>query len=115
MRIAWREALRRGEEACPIAGMRGCSVGRSNFVFLSRCGEAAGLEEGAGDHGHQGVFGYSDRRPAFEMGGERQLELRMRLLSHPSGFDRGGEPHAKAALMSPRAVLNHLKAGVLAA
>ena len=38
-----------------MAGMLGCGGGPPTLFLPSRCFEAAGLEEGAGDHGHQGV------------------------------------------------------------
>ena len=59
--------------------------------FPSRGLEAAGLEEGVGDHGHQGVPVESDPGSAFEVvEAEFFLQLLMRLLADPSGFDRGG-------------------------
>jgi hypothetical protein len=41
--------------ACLMAGMLGCGGGAPTLFFPSRCFEAAGLEEGVCDHGHQGV------------------------------------------------------------
>jgi hypothetical protein len=41
--------------ACLMAGMLGCGGGPETLFFPSRCGEAAGLEEGVGDHRHQGM------------------------------------------------------------
>lgn len=41
--------------ACRTAGMVGCGGGPETLFFPSRCGEAAGLEEGVGDHRHQSV------------------------------------------------------------
>jgi len=50
------------------------------------------LEEGVGDHGHQGVSVYPGPGSAFEVvEAEFLLELLMRLLTDSSGFDRGGE------------------------
>jgi hypothetical protein len=40
--------------ACLMAGMLGCGGG-PEIIFPSRCFEAAGLEEGVGDHRHQRV------------------------------------------------------------
>ena len=42
--------------ACLVAGMLGCGRGPAILFFQSRCFEAAGLEEGIGDPGHQAVF-----------------------------------------------------------
>ena len=62
------------------------------FFFLPRCLEAAELEEGVGDHGHQGVSMQSRPRSAFEVvEAEFLLELLMRLLTDPSRFDCGCE------------------------
>jgi hypothetical protein len=41
--------------ACLMAGMLGCGGGPETLFFPSRCGEAARLKEGVGDHGHQGM------------------------------------------------------------
>ena len=41
--------------ACLMAGMLGCGGGAPILFFPPRCLEAAGLEEGEGDHRHQGV------------------------------------------------------------
>jgi hypothetical protein len=38
-----------------MAGMLGCGGGPEILFFSSRCFEAAGLEEGVGDHRHQPV------------------------------------------------------------
>ena len=58
--------------------------------FSSRCFETAGLEEGVGDHGHQGVSVYPSPGSTFEVvEAKLLLELLMRLLTDPSGFDRG--------------------------
>jgi hypothetical protein len=46
---------KRSRMACLMAGMLGCGGGPPLLFFPSRCFEAAGLEEGVGDHGHQGV------------------------------------------------------------
>ena len=54
------------------------------------CFETAGLEEGVGDHGHQGVSVYPRPGSTFEVVEAKLfLELLMRLLTDPSGFDRG--------------------------
>ena len=77
--------------ACLMAGMLGCGGGPPIF-FPSRCAEAAGLKKGVGDHGHQGVSVQSSPGPACEMVEAKLLfELLMRLLTDPSGFDRGGQ------------------------
>ena len=41
--------------ACLMAGMLGCGGGPVTLFFPSRCFEAAGLEEGEGDHRHQAM------------------------------------------------------------
>jgi len=41
--------------ACLMAGMLGCGGGPATLFFPSRCFEAAGLEEGVGDHRHQSM------------------------------------------------------------
>ena len=84
--------------ACLMAGMLGCGGGPPRLFFSSRCFEAAGLAEGVGDHGHQGVSVYPGPRSTFEVvEAELLLELLMRLLTTPSGFDRGGE-HLEARI-----------------
>jgi hypothetical protein len=40
--------------ACRIAGRVGCGGGAGTF-FLTRGFQTAALEEGGGDHGHEGV------------------------------------------------------------
>src|ERR1700690_758637 len=78
--------------ACLMACMLGCGGGPPILFFPSRCFEAAGLEEGIGDHGHQGVSGESGPGSTFEViEAKFLLKLLMRLLTNPSGFDRGGE------------------------
>ena len=46
---------KRSRMACLMAGRLGCGGGPPILLFPSRGLEAAGLEEGVGDHGHQGV------------------------------------------------------------
>ena len=78
--------------ACRMAGMVGCGGGPPTLFFPSRCFEAAGLEEGVGNHRHQRVSVQSGPGSTFEViEAEFFLELLMRLLTDPSGFDRGGE------------------------
>jgi len=78
--------------ACRMAGMLGCGGGPPILFFPSRCFEAAGLEKGVGDHRHQRVSMQTGPRSTFEVvEAEFLLELLMRLLTDPSGFDRGGE------------------------
>jgi hypothetical protein len=70
----------------------------ADSFFSSRCFEAAGLEDGIGDHGHQGVSVQPGPGSAFKVvKAELLLELLMRLLTDPSGFDRGGE-HLEARI-----------------
>ena len=84
--------------ACLMAGMLGCGGGPPILFFPSRCLEAAGLKECIGDHGHQGVSVQPGPGSAFEVvEAELLLELLMRLLTDPSGFDRGGE-HLEARI-----------------
>ena len=47
--------MKRSRMACLMAGRLGCGGGPPILLFPSRGLEAAGLEEGVGDHGHQGV------------------------------------------------------------
>lgn len=62
------------------------------LFFPSRCFEAAGLEERVGDHRNQRVSVQTGPGSIFEVvEAEFLLELLMRLLTDPSGFDRGGE------------------------
>lgn len=78
--------------ACLMAGMVGCGGGPGILFFPPRCFEAAGLQEGVGDHRHQGVSVQARPGPALEMvEPEFLLELLMRLFADPSGFDGGGE------------------------
>ena len=78
--------------ACLMAGMVGCGGGPPILFFPSRGLEAAGLEEGIGDHGHQGVSVQPEPGSAFEVvEAKLLLELLMRLFADPSGFDCGGE------------------------
>ena len=75
-----------------MAGMLGCGGGPPTLYFPSRCFEAAGLEKGISDHCHQGMSMQTGPGPAFEViEAEFFLELLMRLLADPSGFDRSGE------------------------
>ena len=84
--------------ACLMAGMLGCGGRPPTLFFPSRCFEAAELEEGVGDHGHQGVSVQPGPGSTFEVvEAEFLLELLMRLLADPSGFDRGGE-HLEARI-----------------
>ncbi len=84
--------VKRSRIACRTAGRLGCGGDPPIVFFPSRGLEAAGLEEGVGDHGHQGVPVQSDPRSAFEVvEAEFFLQLLMRLLADPSGFDRSGE------------------------
>lgn len=77
---------------CRMAGMVGCGGGPPTLFFPSRCFEAAGLEERVGDHRHQRVSVQTGPGSTFEVvEAEFLLELLMRLLTDPSGFDRGGE------------------------
>jgi len=49
---------KRSRMACLMAGhARFVGGGPPTLFFPPRCLEAAGLEEGVGDHGHQGVSG----------------------------------------------------------
>ena len=60
--------------------------------FPPRGFEAAGLEEGVGDHRHPCVSMQTGPGSTFEVvEAEFLLERLMRLLTDPSGFDRGGE------------------------
>ena len=78
--------------ACRMAGMLGCGGGPPILFFPPRGFKAAGLEEGVGDHRHQCVSMQTGPGPTFEViEAEFLLELLMRLLTDPSGFDRGGE------------------------
>ena len=75
-----------------MAGMLGCGGGPEILFFPSRCFEAAGLEEGVGDHRHQGMSMQSRPGSAFEVVEPKLLlELLVGLFTDPSGFDRGGE------------------------
>jgi hypothetical protein len=66
--------------------------GQPILFFPSRRFEAAGLKEGIRDHGHQGGSVQPGPGSAFEVvKAKLLLELLMRLLANPSGFDRGGE------------------------
>ncbi len=77
--------------ACRMAGMVGCGGGPPLF-FPPCCFEAAGLKEGVGNHCHLGVSVQADPRSTLEVvEAEFFLELLMRLLTDPSGFDRGGD------------------------
>ena len=87
--------------ACLTAGMLGCGGGPGTLFFPSRCGEAAGLEEGVGDHCHQCVSVQPRPRPALEVvEAEFLLDLLMRLFA---------EIHR--ALMAPASVLIDVSAG----
>jgi hypothetical protein len=56
------------------------------------------LEEGVSNHSHQGVSVQPGPGSAFEVvEAEFLLELLMRLLTDPSGFDRGRE-HLEARI-----------------
>ena len=50
-----------------MAGMLGCGGGPEILFFPSRCFEAAGLEEGVGDHRHQRVSMKSGPGSTFEV------------------------------------------------
>ena len=50
-----------------IAGMLGCGGGPPILFFPSRCFEAAGLEEGIGDHRHERVAVQAMPGSAFEV------------------------------------------------
>lgn len=64
---------------------------RESF-FPPRCDEAAGLEEGVGDHCHQDVSVQPGPRPVLEVvEAEFLLELLMRLFADPSCLDGAGE------------------------
>ena len=83
--------MKRSRMACLMAGGLGCGGGPPNF-FPSRGLEAAGLEEGVSDHGHQGGPVQPNPGSAFEVvEAEFFLQLLMRLLADPSGYDGGGE------------------------
>ena len=84
--------------ACLTAGMLCCGGGSPILFFPSRCFEAAGLEKGVGDHGHQGVSVEPSPGSTFEVvEAEFLLELLMRLLTDSSGLDRRGE-HLEARI-----------------
>src|SRR5450631_3249624 len=71
---------KRSRMACLMAGMPGCGGGPPALFFPSRCFEAAGLEEGVGDHGHQGVSVQPGPGSTFEVvEAKLLLELLMRL------------------------------------
>ena len=62
--------------------MVGCGGGPPTSFFPSRCFEAAGLEEGVGDHRHQRVSVQTGPRSTFEVvEAEFLLELLMRLFT----------------------------------
>ena len=72
--------------------MVGCGGGPGTLFFPSRGLEAAGLQEGAGDHRHQGVSVKAGPGPALEVvEAKLVLELLMRLFATPSGLDGSGE------------------------
>jgi hypothetical protein len=78
--------------ACLTAGMVGCGGGPGILFFPSRSLEAAGLQEGVGDHRHQRVSVKTRPGPPLEMVETKLLlELLMRLFADPSGLDGGGE------------------------
>ena len=83
---------KRSRMACLMAGMLGCGGGPATLFFPSRCFEAAGLEEGVSDHGHQGVSVQPGPGSALEVvEAEFLLELLMRLLADPTRLDGRGE------------------------
>ncbi len=78
--------------ACLTAGMVGCGGGPGILFFPSRGGEAAGLQEGIGDHGHQGVPVQAGPGSALKMvEAKLLLELLMCLFADPSGFYSSGK------------------------
>ena len=78
--------------ACLTAGMVGCEGGPGVLFFPSRGGKAAGLQEGMGDHRHQGVSVKTRPGPPLEMvEPQLLLELLMCLFADPSGLDSSGE------------------------
>ena len=80
------------EDGLPIAGRLGCGGGPILFFSPSRRFEAAGLQEGVGDHGHKACRCRPRPGSTFEVvEAEFLLELLMRLLADPSRLDRGGE------------------------
>ena len=57
-----------------------------------RCFEAAVLQEGEGEHRHERMAVETLPGSPFEViEAKFLLKLLMRLLTNPSGFDRGGE------------------------
>src|ERR1700691_1141644 len=75
-----------------MAGMLGCGGGPEILFFPSRCFEAAGLEEGVGDHRHQRVSMQSRPGSTFEVVEPKLLlELLVSLFTDPPGLDRGSE------------------------
>ena len=50
-----------------MAGIAGCGVSPSTLFFPSRCPEAAGLEEGKGNHCHQAMSVQPGPWSAFEV------------------------------------------------
>ena len=75
-----------------MAGMLGCGGGPEILFFPSRCFEAAGLEEGVGDHRHQRVSMQSRPGSTFEVVEPKLLlELLVSLFTDPPGLYRGSE------------------------
>ena len=76
--------------ACLTAGMLGWGGGPETLFFPSRCLEAAGLEEGVGDHCHEGMTMEALPRSSLEViKPEFFFQLLMGLFANPSRFDRG--------------------------
>ena len=76
--------------ACLTAGMLGRGGGPETLFFPSRCFEAAGLEEGVGDHRHECVTMKALPGPALEViKAKLFFQLLVRLLADPSRLDRG--------------------------
>src|SRR5512136_470580 len=75
-----------------MAGMVGCGGGPPTLFFPPRLLEAAGLEEGISDHGHQSMSVQADPGSTLVViEAEFLLELLMRLFTDPPAFDRGGK------------------------
>ena len=85
-------AMRWPRMACRIAGRLGCGGGPVILFSPSGLLEAAGLQEGVGDHRHQRVPVQAGPGSALEVvEAEFLLQLLMRLLADPARLDRAGQ------------------------
>ena len=74
--------------ACLTAGMLGCGGGPEILFFPSRCFEAAGLEEGVGDHRHERMSVKALPGSPFEVIEPKFFfQLLVSLLANPSRLD----------------------------